>query len=97
VTVSACAALLTTLIGSLESLVEFRRLFPEMAIEMNNAPTTSHTVKPPIPSSAQGAADEGRPCDGNRSIKGPASTIASDGDHCSFFDCEIVAAKLCIA
>ncbi|WP_143035377.1 hypothetical protein [Bradyrhizobium sp. Rc2d] len=85
------------MIGSPESLVEFRTLFPKMAIEMNSAPTTTHTVNPPIPSSAQGAADEGRPCDGNRSIKRPASTIASDEDHCSLFDCEIVAAKLCIA
>jgi hypothetical protein len=89
--------LLTTLIGSPGSLVEFRTLFPETAIEMNSAPTTTHTVNPPIPSSAQGAADEGRPCDGNRSIRRPASTSASDGDHCSLFDCEIVAAKLCIA
>ncbi|WP_354137165.1 hypothetical protein [Bradyrhizobium sp. LB11.1] len=89
--------MLTRLIGSPDSLVEFRTLFLEMAIDMNSAPATTHTVKPPIPSPAQGAADEGRPCAGNRSIKRAASTIASEGDHCSLFDCEIVAAKLCIA
>lgn len=89
--------MLTLWAGALESLVTFRTLFADMAIDINNIPATTQNVSLPLPLSVQSELEWRRLCEGRSSIKRAASMLASDGDHRSLFDFHIFEARLFIA